>query len=125
MLFGMMTALVVVPLAVAQFDTMPIDTGVVAPIAPWLLPFGIPVSWLPLAMLVVWGQVNNIKSLAPRLFQSRWYPAVAGVVSGLYAWGTLRPNMVAVAVGGVVLFGIQWAGWVIAKRGAVAAGLRE
>jgi hypothetical protein len=86
--------------------------------------FGVPVGWIAGGIAAAHLIVGYIKQLAPKLLDSNWYPVVAGVVSAGYAYVTLRPSWVAVAAGGLLIFGLQWLAWAGAKKVAIKAGQR-
>ena len=86
--------------------------------------FGIPVGWLVATTSAVIGYVNTAKALFPRWVNSKWYPAVAGVISLGYSYATLKPDWLAVGIGATALFATQWLSWAVAKKATIFLGAR-
>ena len=104
---------------------MPVDSTTMAVFTRMGELFGLPVGWFAAGIGTTWGLVNTIKSLAPNLIQSAWYPVVALTWAAIYSWMSLGPSWTARMAGVILLFGMQWLAWVAAKKSAVKIGARN
>jgi hypothetical protein len=86
--------------------------------------FGIPVGWFAAGIVFAHAFPNYLKTLAPYMIASNWFPLVAFLASAGYSFATLRPSWVAVIVGAVIIFAVQWLAWLAAKKAAIKAGAR-
>jgi hypothetical protein len=104
---------------------MPVDSTTVAVFTRMGELFGLPIGWFAAGIGTTWGLINTIKTLAPNLIQSVWYPVVGFVWAALYCYLSLGPSWSTIVVGTVLIFGLQWIAWIGAKKAAVAKGIRS
>lgn len=103
---------------------MPVDSTTVAVFTRMGELFGLPLGWFAAGVGTTWGLINTIKTLAPNLIQSIWYPVVGFLWAAVYCYLSLR-SWASVVVGTILIFGLQWVAWITAKRTAVVIGTRN
>lgn len=122
-LFIIVVAIVLLsPIALVAQDSIVVVPGISDEA---LAVFGIPVGWLLTTIPLVIGWVAAVKQLFSNWLNSAWLPALNAVLSFTYAYFTLRPSWLAVAIGALALFLTTWTSWAGAKTVAVKVGARD